>query len=213
MRVLKFSTTTIFTLLITAALCCQMEAARLHASNTLNFLREKCAQTTYPRVCVSALSPYTSTIGNSTVNLARAAVSVSLDTARSASSLVTRLSSNRVLTPSEISAVRDCEPTMGDCVTVLQRSFDTMVTLRGKKLAGDWMQMDNVKTWVSAALTDENTCASGFTGGEKAAARLLKRKVTDAMQRTSNALALLALIEPGSTWVCTNMKKFGEPLF
>jgi pectinesterase inhibitor-like protein len=182
-----------------AAVSGQMEAARLRASSPLSFLKSMCAKTTYPRVCVSSLSPYTTTIGNSTVDLARAAVSVSLDTAQSALSLVTRLSSNRVLTPSETFAVRDCVLTMGDCVTVLQKSLDTMVTLRGKQLAGDWMQMNNVKTWVSAALTDENTCASGFTGGEKAAARILKRKVDDAMQRTSNALALLTLIGPGST--------------
>jgi Plant invertase/pectin methylesterase inhibitor len=81
---------------------------------------------------------------------------------------------------------------------VLQKSLDTMVSLREQQLAGDWMQMENVKTWVSASLTDESTCATGFTGGENAAARILKRKVDDAMQRTSNALALLALIGPGS---------------
>ncbi|KAF3322414.1 hypothetical protein FCM35_KLT13555 [Carex littledalei] len=87
---------------------------------------------------------------------------------------------------------------MGDGVMVLQKSLDTMVTLKESKLAGNWMEMDNIKTWVSAAMTDENTCMSGFTGGETAAKRL-KRKVMDAMQRTSNALALLALIGPGST--------------
>lgn len=203
---MKFSTTTIFALLLTVVLCGQIEAARLRASNnppgTLNFLNSMCAKTTYTRLCVSSLSPYNITISNSTVNLAQAAVSVSLDAARSASSLVTRLSSNGVLTPSETFSVRDCVPTMGDCVMVLQKSLDTMVmvSLNESKLAGNWMEMDNIKTWVSAAMTDENTCLSGFTGGETTtAAKRLKRKVMDAMQRTSNALALLALIGPGST--------------
>ncbi|XP_078167234.1 pectinesterase inhibitor 10-like [Carex rostrata] len=203
MKFLKFSTTTIFALLLTVVLCGQIEAARLRASNnppgTLNFLNSMCAKTTYTRVCVSSLSPYKITISNSTVNLARAAVSVSLDAARSASSLVTRLSSNGVLTPSETFAVRDCVPTMGDCVMVLQKSLDTMVTLNESKLAGNWIEMDNIKTWVSAAMTDENTCLSGFTGGETTAAKRLKRNIMDAMQRTSNTLALLALIGPGST--------------
>ncbi|KAJ4811989.1 Plant invertase/pectin methylesterase inhibitor superfamily protein [Rhynchospora pubera] len=198
MNVLKVvSITTIFTFFLTAVLCGKTDAARLRASNS-NFLDRMCAKTTYPQVCVSSLSPYISTIQNSTVHLARASVSVSVDTAQSALTLVTRLTSNSGLTPSEASAVRDCVPTMGDCVMVLQKALDTMVITEGK-LAGDWMQMDNVKTWVSAALTDENTCALGFTGGEKAAAKVLKKKVNDAMQRTSNALALLAMIGPGST--------------
>ncbi|KAJ3680306.1 hypothetical protein LUZ60_016584 [Juncus effusus] len=190
--------TIIIAFLLASCLHEQIDASRpIHASKkpstNQGFIPTMCIKTTYPKVCVSSLSPFASTIQNSTENLARASVSVSLNAALSAYTLITKLASNGALSPSEAAAVRDCMPTMEDCVNVLQKSIDGM----GRKKLAEWMQMDDVQTWVSGALTDQNTCMGGFSGGEKAAATRAKQRVDDAMQRTSNALALLALLRAG----------------
>ncbi|KAI8030579.1 hypothetical protein LOK49_LG01G01327 [Camellia lanceoleosa] len=63
----------------------------------------------------------------------------------------------------------------------------------GKGKGKDFLwHMSNVETWVSAALTDENTCLDGFSGraldGNVKAS--IKARVTNVAQVTSNALAL-----------------------
>ncbi|CAN0891572.1 21 kDa protein [Linum grandiflorum] len=58
--------------------------------------------------------------------------------------------------------------------------------------------LSNIETWVSAALTDENTCVDGFGGkvmdaGKSAAAmkEVVRGKVEKIVHLTSNALALV----------------------
>jgi pectinesterase inhibitor-like protein len=53
--------------------------------------------------------------------------------------------------------------------------------------------MSDLQTWVSAALTDENTCTEGFqeinaTGNIKT---IVRGKIVQVAQLTSNALALI----------------------
>ncbi|OAY71994.1 21 kDa protein [Ananas comosus] len=58
--------------------------------------------------------------------------------------------------------------------------------------------MSNVRTWCSAALTDETTCLDGVAqaGGRQARPRRTRREVLAIAQVTSNALALLNRVTP-----------------
>ena len=53
--------------------------------------------------------------------------------------------------------------------------------------------MSNVQTWVSAAVTYENTCIDGFSGPllEGRVKAAVKRRVFTVVQVTTNALALV----------------------
>ncbi|KAG8374767.1 hypothetical protein BUALT_Bualt10G0030000 [Buddleja alternifolia] len=66
--------------------------------------------------------------------------------------------------PKEYLAVKDCIQNMGDSVDQLSRSMKEL-GLMGQVASGDFdWHVSNVQTWVSAALTNENTCQDGFTG-------------------------------------------------
>ncbi|KAL3743217.1 hypothetical protein ACJRO7_018510 [Eucalyptus globulus] len=157
-----------------------------------SFIVSSCRATRYPALCVHCLAAYGRAIQQSDRHLAQAALIVSLARARSAASFVSRLSRARRIKLRELRAVRDCVENMGDSVDRLADSARELG--RSDRDAGEdfaW-HMSNVETWVSAALTDENTCVDGFAGvmdgGLKVAVR---RRVAYVAQVTSNALALV----------------------
>lgn len=89
-----------------------------------------------------------------------------------------------------LQAVRDCIDNMGDSVDQLSQSLREL----GKTNGQDFLwHMSNVQTWVSAALTDDNTCLDGFSGssmnGKLKSA--IRSRVVHVSQVTSNALALV----------------------
>ncbi|KAF8032862.1 hypothetical protein BT93_D1675 [Corymbia citriodora subsp. variegata] len=158
-----------------------------------SFIVSSCRATRYPALCVHCLAAYGRAIQRSDHHLAQAALIVSLARARSTASFISRLSQARRIKLRELRAVRDCVENLGDSVDRLTDSVRELG--RSGRDAGQnfaW-HMSNVETWVSAALTDENTCVDGFAGrvmdgGVKAAVR---RRVVDVAQVTSNALALV----------------------
>lgn len=82
---------------------------------------------------------------------------------------------------------------MGDSVDQLSRSMKEIGHM-GHSNGQDFLwHMSNVQTWVSAALTNENTCVDGFSGhlmdGKMKSA--IRMRVTNVAQVTSNALALV----------------------
>ncbi|XP_059625471.1 21 kDa protein-like [Cornus florida] len=85
---------------------------------------------------------------------------------------------------------------MGDCVELLSASVDQLRESLGEmnqiKEPNFERMMSDIKTWVSAGLTDNDTCMDGFA--EKAMDGNLKTavrgRVLKIAQLTSNALAL-----------------------
>lgn len=89
--------------------------------------------------------------------------------------------------------MKDCIENMGDGVDRLSQSVRELGHV-GRAVGQDFTwHMSSVQTWVSAALTDENTCLDDFDGrfmdGNVKAA--IRRRVTNVAQVTSNALALV----------------------
>ena len=82
---------------------------------------------------------------------------------------------------------------MNDSIDRLSRSVQELEEA-GKSKGQDFLwHMSNVDTWVSAALTDDNTCVDGFAGRAldgRVKASIRGWLVTVA-QVTSNALALV----------------------
>jgi pectinesterase inhibitor-like protein len=92
--------------------------------------------------------------------------------------------------PREVSAMKDCVEESGDAVNELGKSMDEMSHARQSNFQS---MIDDVQTWVSAALTDESTCSDGFAGNAmngnlKTAVR---GRIVNIAQLTSNALALI----------------------
>ncbi|KAI7994704.1 hypothetical protein LOK49_LG11G02434 [Camellia lanceoleosa] len=160
---------------------------------SINFIKASCRATRYPILCVQCLSSYASQIQQSPKQLAQAALAVSLSKAQSTAVFVSKMTQVSGIKPREYQAVKDCIENMGDTVDQLKKSIPELNQI-GRAGGQDFMwHMSNVQTWVSAALTDENTCVDGFAGPDmdgnvKAS---IKRKIIAVAQVTSNALALV----------------------
>lgn len=159
----------------------------------LDFVKTSCKTTRNPAICLNSLSSYASSIQGSDQLLAKSAIVVSLNNAKSAAAFVSKMVGTSKLKPQESQALKDCVNSMASCVASLTQSVQElgkMAHFKGQNF--DW-HMNSIQTWVSSALTDQNTCTGGFSdssmnGNVKDA---LNKKMTTVAQVTSNALALL----------------------
>uniref|UniRef100_A0A5B7AD16 Pectinesterase inhibitor domain-containing protein n=1 Tax=Davidia involucrata TaxID=16924 RepID=A0A5B7AD16_DAVIN len=163
------------------------------AATPTNFIKASCSATSYPALCVQSLSIYATTIQKSPRQLAQTALSVTLARAESTNAFVTKLTKFKGLKAREYEAIKDCLDEISDTVDRLSRSVQELKNL-GKARDPDFLwHMSNVETWVSAALTDDNTCMDGFSGrafdGRIKAS--IRARVTNVAQVTSNALGLV----------------------
>ncbi|CAA3016234.1 21 kDa -like [Olea europaea subsp. europaea] len=163
-------------------------------SDPTNFIKTSCRATRYPALCIHSLLTYATTIRKSELQLAQVALGISLSRARSASSFISKLAKRRGTKSREYRATKDCIEIMGDTVYQLSRSIKELGGMRRRFNGQDFAwHVSNVQTWVSAALTNENTCIDGFSGpamnGNAKVA--IRKRVLNVAQVTSNALALV----------------------
>ncbi|XP_052198524.1 pectinesterase inhibitor 3 [Diospyros lotus] len=170
-----------------------------------NLVRSSCVHASYPGICLRTLSSYKGAV-NSPRQLAQAAVKVSLARAQKVSAyLGSLIVSSGGKKKREQAALRDCVEQVGDSVDQLRKTLSELKHLhRGGGAEFRW-QMSNAETWVSAALTNEDTCLDGFrevepepepAGGKKVVGSDVKRKITNVAKVTSNALYLINRLDP-----------------
>ncbi|KAF6174686.1 hypothetical protein GIB67_008741 [Kingdonia uniflora] len=159
------------------------------AKTNTQFIKTSCGVTLYPQLCYDTLSSYSSTIQTSPKLLVNTSLTLTLIEAQSSSSYILKLSKGHGMKPLEVAAVGDCIEEMGDCVEELQKSLDEMTRLRGGP-DFDFL-LSNMQTWVSAALTNEDTCIDGFNGMNGNVKSKIRSSVVKIAQLTSNSLALI----------------------
>lgn len=162
------------------------------SSNTYNnYLKTACNSTMYPKLCYKSLSSYTSTIKTNDLKLCVAGLTVSLKSASNTSSFITSLSKQKGLSKTEVAVIKDCLEEIGDSIDELNQSLKALGSL--KRSDDVEFQIANIKTWVSAAITDENTCTDGFDGTKVSAAvkSKIRNSIVNVARLTSNALALI----------------------
>ncbi|KAJ4952434.1 hypothetical protein NE237_029266 [Protea cynaroides] len=186
----------ILSLLLSSILCIAastaMSASVNKRSSSIEYIKSSCNATRYPSLCFQSLKVYANKIQpNNNQQLAQAALSVSLSKARSAAAYVSKMTKTKGLKAKEYQAMKDCVDNMGDSVDRLSKSIKEMGQSTGQS-DFSW-HMSNVQTWVSAALTDDNTCVDGFSGNgmDGNVKTAIKSRVIIVAQLTSNALALI----------------------
>ncbi|KAI7739245.1 hypothetical protein M8C21_004442 [Ambrosia artemisiifolia] len=162
-------------------------------SNGTNFIRTSCKTTLYPKTCIKSLSGYSSAVQQDPGRLARVAIGVTLFKANKMAQYVSNISGQADYggSPRMAAAVHDCREVFGDALDNIRDSLRQMRRLSG---SGEDLrfQLSNVQTWMSSALTNEETCTDGFEdtpdSGVKddVCGRAVKVK-----EVTSNALALV----------------------
>lgn len=155
-----------------------------------SYIKTACSSTTYPKLCYNSLSPYASKIKANPQKLCNAALTVAIKAARNASSTISGLSKQKGLTQNEVGIIQDCIENIRDAIDELKQSINEMGNLGASDVK---LQIDDIKTWVSAAITDEDTCTDGFD--EQKVSTDVKNKIRKSIlsvaMPTSNALSII----------------------
>ncbi|KAL2238062.1 pectinesterase inhibitor 10-like [Sesamum indicum] len=175
--------------LITDSLSCSPTSPR-NKYHISKYIRVSCRQTLYPKLCQKSLAKYATEIKTSPKLLATTALLVTFNTTHSVSKRLRKLSVNRALKlkPGEIQALLECVEEVSDSVYELRKSIKELNDSRkGPEFE---LRMSDVQTWVSAALTDDDTCMDDFTTRGKVKV-LVRRFVVRIARLTSIALAFI----------------------
>ncbi|KAL3332458.1 hypothetical protein AABB24_032834 [Solanum stoloniferum] len=156
------------------------------SSSVSDIVRSSCVHASYPTICIRTLSSYSGSAINTPQDLAQAAVKITLSRAHKASGFLSQVKEE---SKREKRALSDCIEQMGDSMEELSKSLSELKHLR-RGNAFKW-QMSNLETWVSAALTNEDTCLDGFKEIDGKLRSDVKRKITNVARLTSNALYLI----------------------
>ncbi|XP_042479456.1 pectinesterase inhibitor 3 [Macadamia integrifolia] len=189
-------------------LCISSAAALSHSTtsgrsgnsgSSEDLVRTSCIHASYPDLCLRTLSTYGGK-PKTPNDLAQAAVNVSLSRARKVSKYLSQVGTSLgggVSNKRQRVAVSDCVEQLSDSVDELRKTLSELRNLRSRNGMFRW-HMSNAETWVSAALTDEDTCLDGFqdVGGSGGNGKMVKssdvkRKMSNVAKVTSNALYLI----------------------
>ncbi|CAK8564761.1 unnamed protein product [Lathyrus sativus] len=158
--------------------------------NFKTFIKNSCNSTTYPYICYKSLSPYASKIEENPLKLCNFSLSAALKAARAASSAVSKLleSNENHLSSIGEGVVQDCFGNLKDSIEQLQDSMDAMTHLDAE--FDREFQISNIKTWVSSAITNDQTCYDGFDemNVDSTLRDEIRRTVLNVARKTSNAL-------------------------
>jgi pectinesterase inhibitor-like protein len=152
------------------------------ASKSADSLKTVCAVTRYPDSCFSSISAFNSPPSNdpwSFFNLSLHASAIEVSSLR-----------NLVSEPKAEPAMRDCAELFDDARSQLGRSAEMICMGQGKMMMTK-MRMSNLQTWISAAMTDQDTCLDGLAEMESTALGEFKVKVQKSQEYVSNTLAIL----------------------
>ncbi|KAL9666337.1 hypothetical protein QQ045_000666 [Rhodiola kirilowii] len=160
------------------------------------FIKSSCRATLYPTLCVQSLSLYAASIKLSPQKLTHTALLISLAKAKSTRTYISIMSKTNGLKRADRAALKDCLENMGAAEDRIRGSVQEMGKL-GKASTRElrWI-MSNVQTWVSAALSGENTCGDGLSEESQVSRRVrngISPMLVNVKQVTSNALALINL--------------------
>ncbi|KAJ9679038.1 hypothetical protein PVL29_021072 [Vitis rotundifolia] len=157
--------------------CANLSSAARHAAEkaSTEFIRTSCGTTTYPKLCYTSLSAHASVIQTSPKLLADTALA---------------MVQSHGLKPREVAAMHDCVEELSDSIDQLRKAMGEMTQIKGSNFG---LMMNDIQTWVSAALTDEDTCTDGFAGNAMNGnlKTTVRARVVNMAHMTSNALGLI----------------------
>lgn len=165
-----------------------------------NYTEDACSVAPYRDLCIHSLASFSNQAKQDPGKWARAGVSVTIGEAKKVAGSLANLKRNGsglVARGRNRIAVLDCVECFQDALDNLHESLDL---LRNLSIVQFGSQMEDVTTWVSAALTDEDTCLDGFDQEKGKHLVSVLNCVSKVSYMTSNALALvnkLATTGPG----------------
>ncbi|KAK9102376.1 hypothetical protein Sjap_019630 [Stephania japonica] len=155
-------------------------------------LRSLCKATQHPNTCLSTLSNNSHT-SSDPVELFKLSLKVSLDGLLNVSSVPKRMMPKANGKGVE-SALRDCEGLIGDAIDGVNKSVECFVGVVGEEGLSE-VKVSDVRTWLSAALTDQETCLDGLEEvGSGGVGDEMRVAMNESVEFVSNSLAIVAKI-------------------
>ncbi|XP_031379314.1 probable pectinesterase/pectinesterase inhibitor 34 [Punica granatum] len=156
-----------------------------------------CAHTLYPALCVESLLDFPgSTAAGTEQDLVHISLNMTLQRLSKAFYLSSGISYLE-MDPLAHSAYDDCLELLEDSVHALSRALSSVVPSEGEGSEGRGSTQD-VLTWLSAALTNQDTCSEGFDGVVGPVKDQMSEKLKDLSELVSNSLAIFSAIGGGS---------------
>ncbi|KAI5683670.1 hypothetical protein M9H77_04898 [Catharanthus roseus] len=160
------------------------------SSNSVESLKTVCAVTRYPDSCFSSISSLNNPPKPDPVHFFNLSLQFSLQEVKNLSSLPKELISKSNDKRVE-SALLDCSNLFDNSLSQLNDSAQLMIVNPGEKVFTE-MKISDLQTWISAAMTDEDTCLNGLEEmGGSTAVDEIKTRVQKSQEYMSNSLAIL----------------------
>ncbi|CAN0922536.1 Probable pectinesterase/pectinesterase inhibitor 34 [Linum grandiflorum] len=153
-----------------------------------------CTKTRYPALCVNSLTEFPGSLTADEGDLVHISFNMTLQHLNRALYLSSSMSSS-LPTDDELarSAYDDCLELLDDSIDALSRSLSA-VAVGG----GGGATTTDVSTWLSAALTNQDTCAEGLADVKSGAAKLeMEGKLKDLTELISNCLSIFSATDNG----------------
>ncbi|KAB5531627.1 hypothetical protein DKX38_018297 [Salix brachista] len=149
-------------------------------------ISKTCSKTRFPSLCVSSLLDFPGSTSASESDLVHISFNMTLmhlDKALYQSSGISFVN----METRERSAFDDCLELLEDSIDALSRSLSTFAPS-----SGGGGSTEDVVTWLSAALTNQDTCSEGFEGVNGTVKDQLTERLKDLTELVSNCLAIFS---------------------
>ncbi|KAL1553100.1 putative pectinesterase/pectinesterase inhibitor 34 [Salvia divinorum] len=168
-------------------------ASGLHSRHPSKAVSQACGNTRYPALCVKSLLDFPGAATASGKDLVHISVNMTLQKFGRALYSAAEIS-NLKMDPHVRSAYDDCLELLDDSVDLLARSLTT-VAPEGSGGGGGSTQ--DVLTWLSASLTNQDTCTDGFAELSGYVKNQMTDRLKDLSELVSNCLAIYAAAAAG----------------
>lgn len=152
-------------------------------------ISKTCSKARFPSLCVNSLLEFPGSLTASEQDLVH--ISFNMTLRHFTQALYTTASISYVqMDPRVRSAFGDCLELLEDSVDALSRSLSSVVPSQDGGYKGGSSQ--DVMTWLSAALTNHDTCTEGFEGVSGTVKDQVAAKLSDLAELVSNCLSIFA---------------------
>ncbi|KAE8671765.1 putative pectinesterase/pectinesterase inhibitor 34 [Hibiscus syriacus] len=194
-RLLFISVVAFFTIIIVSAVCAGLVvrlrdgggAATPIPRKPTQAISRTCGKTRFRKLCVNSLLQFPGSLTAGEQDLVHMSFNVTLQRFNKALYTTTSISYIQ-MDPRVRSAYDDCLELLEDSVDALSHSLSSVVS------NGKVGSTQDVMTWLSAALTNQDTCTEGFDGLSGAVKDQVAAKLADLSELVSNCLSIFAAI-------------------
>ncbi|CAN4102328.1 unnamed protein product [Withania somnifera] len=165
-------------------------AGTMHHIKPTQAISRTCSRTRFPTLCLNSLHEFPGALTASDADLVHISVNVTLQRFGKAFYMASDINSLDMDKRTR-SAYEDCLELLEDSVYLLSRSLTSVSPGVGKSPPGN---NHDVQTWLSAALTNQDTCTEGFADVSGNVKDQMAAKLKDLSQLVSNCLAVFSAV-------------------